>query len=306
LKIVVMGTGGLGGYFGFLLARAGNDVHFVARGARLDAMRQNGLRLITNDEDSTIQVKASDNPRDAGTAELVLFCVKTYDTDSAARSILPILDRDSSVLTFQNGIGNIEMISDVVGRESVLPGVAWVASEVQAPGVIHLFPGGGEIIFGEVNGQKTARVERINQAFRAAGFGSEISTDISKLLWQKMIWFCGFAGMTSILRLPLGKVMSYPETREMFKQLMEEADVLAKAKGTDVGRDYVQGIMDVANRAENAPVTSSMMRDLLAGRKLELDALNGNAIRMGKEYGIATPMNSAVYAALRPYVNGPP
>jgi 2-dehydropantoate 2-reductase len=163
-----MGSGGLGGYFGFLLARAGNDVHFIARGEWLDAMCRNGLRLITSDEDSTIQVKASEDPKDAGTAELVLFCVKTYDTISAAKSILPISDRDSSVLTFQNGIGNIEMISNVVGRESVLPGVTWVGSEVQAPGVIHLFSG-GEVIFGEVNGQKTARVERINQAFRAAG-----------------------------------------------------------------------------------------------------------------------------------------
>ncbi len=299
-----MGSGGLGGYFGFRLARAGNDVHFIARGARLDAMRQNGLRLTTSDEDSTLQVKASENPEDAGTAELVLFCVKTYDTASAAKSISPILERGSSILTLQNGIENFDQISDVVGSDLVLPGIALIGSEVQVPGVIHVMTQIRKVVFGEISGQKTPRTERINDTFRSAGIDSEISTDISKLLWQKMIWICGSAGMTSIIRLPIGKLMFYPETREMFKQIMEEVDEVAKAKGIDVGRNYVQNRIDFADHLEKN-TTASMMRDLLAGRKLELDALNGTVIRMGKEHGIATPMNWAVYTALKPYVNGP-
>ena len=179
-------------------------------------------------------------------------------------------------------------------------------SEVRfrAPGVIHVTTQIRKVVFGEVNGQKTTRAERINEASRSAGIDSEITTDISKLLWQKMIWFCGFAGMTSIIRLPVGKLMSYPETREMFKQIMEEVDEVAKAKGIDVGRDYIQSRIDFADHIEKN-VTPSMMRDLLAGRKLELDALNGTVVRMGKEHGIATPMNWAVYTALKPYVNGP-
>ncbi len=260
MKIVVMGSGGLGGYFGFLLSRAGNDVHFIARGERLDAMRKNGLRLITSDEDSTIQVKASEDPRDAGTAELVLFCVKTYDTIGSARSILPILERDSSVLTLQNGIENFDQISGVVGTDVVLPGIALIASEVQSPGVMHVTTQIRKVVLGEINGRKTDRIERINQVFRASGIDSEITTEISKLLWQKMIWFCGVAGMSSVIRLPVGKLMSYPETREMFKQIMEEVDEVAKAKGIDVGRDYIQSRIDFADHLEKN-VTPSMMRD---------------------------------------------
>lgn len=300
-----MGSGGLGGYFGFLLARAGNDVIFIARGAKLDAMRRNGLRLITSEEDSTIQVKVTDNPEDAGSAELVLFCVKTYDTTSAARSILPVLERDSSVLTIQNGIENFEKISDIVGSNRVLPGVAWIVSEVQFPGVIHVTASLRKIMFGELNGEKTARVERINDALRRAGIDSEITADIARLLWRKMVSICGFAGMTSITRLPLGKIMSYPETREMFKQIMEEVSEVAKAKGIDVGEGYVKSLIDIEDHFEK-DATSSMMRDLLAGRKLELDALNGTVVRIGRECSIATPMNWAVYTALRPYLDGSP
>ncbi len=191
--------------------------------------------------------------------------------------------------------------SDVVGTDRVVPGTALIGSEVQAPGVIHVMTQIRKVVFGEITGQKTARAERINDVFRSAGIDSEITSEISKLLWQKMVWFCGFAGMCSIIRLPVGKLMSYPETREMFKQIMEEVDEVAKAKGVDVGRDYIQNRIDFADHLEKNG-TPSMMRDLLAGRKLELDALNGTVIRMGKEQGIATPMNWAVYSALKPYV----
>jgi 2-dehydropantoate 2-reductase len=300
-----MGSGGLGGYFGFCLARAGNEVHFIARGERLEAIRKNGLRLITSDEDSTIQVRAVENPKDAGAAELVLFCVKTYDTSVAAESILPILERSSTVLTLQNGIENFDQISDIVGTQRVVPGTALIGSEVQAPGVIHVMTQIRKVVFGEINGQKTARAERIDDMLRSAGIDSEVTTDISKLLWQKMMWICGAAGMTSIIRLPVGKLMSFPETREMFKQIMEEVSAVAKAKGVDVGGDYLQSRIDLADHLEK-DTTSSMLRDLLGGSKLELDALNGAVVRMGKECGIATPMNWAVYCALRPYLNGLP
>jgi len=223
----------------------------------------------------------------------------------AAKSISSLLERNSTVLTLQNGIENFDQISSIIGGERVLPGVALIGAEVQAPGVIHISTQIRKAIFGEISGRKTERVERINEVFRSASIDSEITTEISKLLWQKMIWICGFAGTSSLIRLPVGKLMACPETREMFKQIMEEVAQVAKAKGIDVGRDYVQNRIDFADHLEKN-ATPSMLRDLLDGRKLELDATNGTIIRMGKEFGIPIPMNLAVYTGLKPYLNGPP
>lgn len=298
-----MGSGGLGGYFGFLLARAGNDVSFVARGPHLEAMRKNGLRLVTSSEDSVIQVKATDHPEEIGSTELVLFCVKTYDTIEAAKAIAPILDQNGSVLTLQNGIDNYSSISAVVGKDRVLPGGALIVSEVLSPGTIRVTTQSRKIVFGEIDRSKTPRVEKINAVFNEAGIDSEVSTEVNKFLWRKMVLICSLAGMTTITRLPIGKVMECKETRQMFGEVMDECAAVARAKGVEVGEDYVRNQIGFADKMEKDS-TSSMLRDLLNGRRLELDALNGAIARFGKECKVQTPMNRAIYYALSPFLNG--
>jgi 2-dehydropantoate 2-reductase len=305
MKIAVMGTGGIGGYFGFRLAHSGNDVHFVARGTQLDAIRRNGLRLVTNNEDSMVQASATDNPLEIGPVDFVLFCVKTYDTTGASRSILPILKTDGIVLTLQNGVENFDQISAVVGKERVIPGAALIVSEVKEPGVIKVTTQLRRIVFGEMDGSTTSRIENIQQAFRDSGIDSEISRDMKAFLWQKMVWICGMAGMTCITRLPIGKIVERPETKQMFREVMEEVVAVARAKGVNLDPGIVDSQLALADRLEK-DATSSMARDLLSGRRLELDALNGAIARFGKGLDVPAPMNLAIYRALIPYANGPP
>ena len=301
-----MATGGLGGYFGFMLARGGNNVYFVSRGKHLETIKKHGLRLVTNEGDSTIQAKATDNPKDVGPVDLVLFCVKTYDTLEAAKAILPILEPRSTVLTLQNGVNNYETISSIVGKERVLLGGALVASEVKEPGVIKVSTKVRKVVIGELGGVETDRASKINQMFKKAEVDCDLTNDIEKFLWRKMLWICGMAGMNSITRLPIGDVLATKETKEMFRQVMEEVASVARAKGVEVGQDFVKGRVEFAERELEKDSTASMMRDLLYGKRLELDALNGAIVRMGKELNVPTPMNQAIDAALRPHLNGRP
>ena len=306
MEIAVMGAGGLGGYFGSRLARGGNRVHFIARGNHLEALRKNGLRVITGEgEDPALKVSATDNPREIGNVELVLFCVKTYDTKAAARAILPVLGDNSAILTLQNGIDNYDEISAIVGEHRVIPGSALIVAGIESPGVIRVTTKLRKILLGEIDGAKTERVERINQVFLRAGIDSEVSSEIKKILWQKMVWICGMAGMTSATRLPIGDLLSNSETRQMFREVMEEVSAVAKSAGVDVGEDYAETRVNFAEQLEKNSV-SSMLRDLNAGQRLELDALNGAIVRIGKERNVSTPMNRAIYAILKPYLNGAP
>jgi 2-dehydropantoate 2-reductase len=305
MKLAVIGAGGVGGYFGAILARSGNDVHFIARGKTLEAVRNQGLRIITKDDDFTIKVPATNNPADIGPVDLILFCVKSYDTASAAESVKPILRADGAVLTLQNGIENYEIIGRILGRQRVLPGSALLVSVVQAPGVINQSTRVRKVIFGEIDGTKSERCIRTYELFKAAGIDVELSTEINKVLWRKMAWICAMAGMTSLTRLPMGEIMSHRETKDMFREIMEEVSRVAKSESFDIGDAYIPNQMDFAMQLEKTS-TSSMSRDLLEGRKLELSALNGMVAVTGERNGVPTPMNKAVYAALKPYEDGKP
>jgi 2-dehydropantoate 2-reductase len=303
MKIAIMGSGSIGGYLGIQLARAGNDVHFIARGPTLAALEKNGFRLITSNEDVTVHVKASEQPKDAGTVDLALFCVKTYDTQSAAAAILPILRADSCVLTLQNGIENFEQIGAIVGRNRVLPGVMLISSEVSSPGVVRVYTQIRKILLGENGGERSPRVDKIHEVFKAAGLDSEVTEEIQKLLWQKMVWICGLAGVTAITRISIDRILADQVTRDLFRDTMEEALTVAKAGGVDLGKEYVESQIEFAGRLEKG-VTSSMARDLQAGKKLELEALNGAIARIGNQRGVPTPLNRTIHAALKPYENG--
>jgi 2-dehydropantoate 2-reductase len=300
-----MGTGGLGGYYGGIIAKAGFDVNFIARGENLKAMRQSGLKVVSVQGEFLVQVKATSEPSQVGPVDLVLFCVKSYDTEVAAHSALPLVAEGGSVLTIQNGIDNQEKIRAIVGDVNVLPGAAFIASEVASPGVIRQSAGPRNIVFGEVSGKRTERAEQILEILSSAGITCELSDNIRKVLWEKFIWICGMAGANCLTRLPMGEIVRSPETREMFRVIMGEVTKVAQTIGIPIQDNYVNQQMDFADRLEKK-ATSSMFRDLLAGKKLELQALHGTVVRLGNEYGVPTPANKMVYATLKPYESGRP
>ncbi|MEK7338260.1 MAG: 2-dehydropantoate 2-reductase [candidate division NC10 bacterium] len=305
MRICVFGTGGVGGYFGGLLARSGAEVTYIARGEHLRALRARGLTLRTVQERLTIPVKATDEPRAAGPVDLVLFCVKSYDTESAGGVLPDLLAPEGVVLSLQNGIDNEEKLEAIVGKGRVLGGAAYIWSTITEPGVITQTGGACKIAFGELDGSSTERARRILEACQRAGFPCEMTTNIWKVLWEKFLFICALGGMTAVTRLPLGEILAHPQTREMFRGIMAEIHALARAEGVPLEEDLVPRMMTFAEGLDKAG-RSSLYHDLAAGRRLELDALNGKVVELGLRHGIPTPMNFAVTACLRPYALGSP
>ncbi len=305
MKIVVMGAGGVGGYFGAKLARAGEEVTFVARGAHLEAIRAHGLRIKSATEGEwVVPGCATDSPASAGPTDLVLLCVKSFDTEAAARAIGSVVGLKTAVLSLQNGVDNEETIAGVVGPGRVLGGAAYVLATIEAPGVIaHSF--GGKIVFGELDGAETPRSRRIQDALDRAGIPAERSPRIREVLWEKYLFITAQAGMTALTRCPIGVIRSIPETRRMYRLIVEELAGLAKAAGIDLGPNTVDDIMGHADRL-GPTFPSSLHHDLIHGKRLELEALHGHAIRLGEKLGIPTPVLFSVYAALRPFRDGTP
>ncbi|MEK7367371.1 MAG: 2-dehydropantoate 2-reductase [candidate division NC10 bacterium] len=305
MRICVFGTGGVGGYFGGLLARSGAEVTFIARGEHLRALRARGLTLRTVQERLTIPVKATDEPRAVGPVDLVLFCVKSYDTESAGGVLPDLLAPEGVVLSLQNGIDNEEKLEAILGKGRVLGGAAYIWSTITAPGVITQTGGACKIAFGELDGSSTERARRILEACQRAGFPCEMTTNIWKVLWEKFLFICALGGMTAVTRLPLGEILAHPQTREMFRGIMAEIHALARAEGVPLEEDLVPRMMTFAEGLDNVG-RSSLYHDLATGRRVELDALNGKVVELGLRHRIPTPMNFAVTACLRPYALGSP
>ncbi|MBI4390444.1 MAG: 2-dehydropantoate 2-reductase [candidate division NC10 bacterium] len=300
MRICVFGTGGVGGYFGGLLARSGADVTFLARGEHLRALQARGLTLRTVRETFTIPVKAIDEPRAAGPADLVFFCVKSYDTESAGRSLRGVLAPGGVVLTLQNGIDNEEKLEAILGKGTVLGGAAYILSHITEPGVVTQSAGACKIVFGELDGSSTERARRILTACQRAGFACELTTSIWKVLWEKFLFICALGGMTAVTRLPVGESLGQPQAREMFRGIMAEIHALSRAERIPLADDIVERMMAFADGLDEG-ARSSLYHDLAAGRPLELDALNGKVVELGLRHGVPTPMNFAVTACLRPH-----
>ena len=304
MKILVMGSGGVGGYFGAKLCRAGESVTFVARGAHLDAIRRNGLTIKSSADEFVVRSPATDDPRGAGVADLILFCVKSYDTEAAARAMRPAVGPDTAVLSLQNGVDNGEKIGEIVGPGHILGGAAYVLTTIESPGVIaHSF--GGKIVFGELDGSDTPRGRRVLDALQRAGIPAEQSPRMREILWEKYLFIAAQAGMTALTRCPIGVIRAIPETRRMYRLILEELAAVAKATGIDLRPQTVDDIMAAADNLGPA-FTSSLHYDLTHGRRLEIEALHGHAVRLGEKHGIPTPVLFSVYAALRPYRDGAP
>ena len=232
MRVAVMGTGGTGGFYGGLLARAGEDVTFIARGAHLDAIRSRGLTVKSRlAGDFTIPAKATGVPGEIGSVDLVLFCVKAYDTEPAAALIRPIVGPETVILSVQNGIDNDERIARVTGKGTAICAAAQINAHVEAPGVIGQTAGPGRLIFGANAGGLGSRIDDLVQRCKAAGIPADLQPDIKVVLWAKYLFICGFSGVTALTRLPLGQVFAYPETSGLLTAVLKEGEALAQAHG---------------------------------------------------------------------------
>jgi 2-dehydropantoate 2-reductase len=231
MRIVVVGAAGTGGYFGGLLVRAGEDVTFIARGAQSQALRTRGLTLKSRLAGTfTIPVQATDDPREVGPVDLILFCVKTYDTDAAAESIRSLIRPETMLVSLQNGIDNEERIARAVGHSSGIGAVAYVVSAIKAPGVVAQTAGPGKIILGELSGGASARTKRLHDVLQRAGITARLHSSIRIVLWQKFLFICAFSGVTAVTRLPIGTILADPVTHTLFRETSEEVEAVARRR----------------------------------------------------------------------------
>jgi len=295
-----MGSGGIGGYYGGLLARAGHDVTFIARGAHLAALRTDGLQVKSVHGDFDIApAQATDTPAEVGLVDLVMVCVKTPDTEQAAQAIQPMVGPDTTVMSLQNGIDATERIGAIVGMEHVVGGATWISSAIDESGIVQQFSQFRRIVLGELDGQVTPRVRAIVGAFEGTGVAVEIAENILKTLWTKFVFISSISGVGSLTRLEIGEYRDVPETRVLLVGLMREVEAVARASGVALDADVVEQALTIVDQA--APnIKPSMQRDVESGRRSELESLIGVVGRKGRELGVPTPAADAVYAALLP------
>ncbi len=300
MKIAIFGTGGVGGYYGGLLAQKGYDVTFIARGAHLKAIRGNGLQVKSIHGDFHVNpAQATDDPASVGTVDLVIFCPKTYHTDEAARQMRPMIGDKTVVMSLQNGVDAAERIGNVIGMEHVLGGVTQISSAIEAPGVVKQVSQFRRIIFGELDGSITARVGSIETALKETGIAVEVSDDILKALWTKLVFISAASGLGSLTRLAMGEYRSVPETRAMITGLMKEVEAVARAQGVRLDADVVEKSLAFMDNA--APtIRASMQLDVEAGRRSEIESMIGVIGRKGRELGVPTPAADMIYASLLP------
>jgi 2-dehydropantoate 2-reductase len=304
MRIAVAGAGGLGGYYGGRLAKAGNDVVFIARGEQLAALQAKGLRVESvRDPFYLSRVQASGDAKSVGPVELVLLTVKAYDLVRAAEGLLPLIGKGTAVLPLLNGVDIPERIGAVAGPEHVLGGLAYVFSYVAEPGVIKQVSPFDRIQFGETGGGLSERGTRIEATLREAGIEAEQTADIQAALWTKFMFLAPSAGMSTLTRRDIGLIRSDPDTRAMLIGAMREIEALARAKRVALKPDI---LAEMIARMEGMPadLKPSMALDLDRGRPLEVEALNGTAARLGRELGIPTPINSFIYGALKLHMHG--
>ncbi|MFL6648553.1 MAG: 2-dehydropantoate 2-reductase [Sulfurifustaceae bacterium] len=306
MRILIVGTGGVGGYFGARLAAAGHDVTFVARGDHLRVMRAQGLRVESGKGDVLIHpVAATDDPATAGVVDLVMLAVKLWDTETAVRAATPAVGPATAVVSFQNGIDAIDVLTRHFGRERVIGGIAHIAAVIERPGVIRHNGSLQRLTFGELDGRRTPRIEQLHDACRAAGIDAVIADDIQRAIWEKFIFLVGLSGMTTLVRLPIGPIREDADTRALLAAVMREAAAVGRAKGVNLDADIAEKQLAFADTIPYDMI-ASMLGDLRRGNRLELPWLSGAVTRLGPALGIDTPANRFVYTALKLYAEGRP
>ena len=299
MRIAVFGTGGVGGYFGGRLARAGEDVTFIARSEHLRAIKASGLRVDSTDGDFVIYpAQATDDVSEVGEVDLVILGVKAWQAPEAARALRPVVGAHSTVLPLQNGVDAVSQLVNELGSQSVIGGLCRIVSYVVGPG--HIRHAGFEpsVIIGEIDNRHTDRIARIEQVFRRAGLNVSIAKDIQVALWTKFLFIASFSGVGAMANAPAGVLRSDPKWRTHILNAMKEIYALAHARGVKLPPDSIDKVMSaVDGLPENA--TSSMQRDIAAGKPSELESQNGAVVRMARAAGVEVPTHELIYETLR-------
>ena len=303
MRIAVMGAGSVGGNFGGMLSRGGNQVTLIARGRHMDAITSSGLRVITDHEEFTVHCDATDDPSRVGPVDLVLLTVKTYQNQQAIPALLPLVGADTTVLCLQNGIDSYQAAVSAIGTQKVLPGAAYIEASVRSPGVVSQAGEVVRIAFGELDGRMSERGRRISDVLEQSGIPAQFDTDIQKTLWTKFVFIATMAGLTSLSRESMAELMPRSEGRQIIKACLQEIATVGWATGINLDPDIVEQTLDYME-SSMAELHASMHVDITAGRPLELDALNGAVVRAGKAAGVPTPINDVIYAMLKPYEMG--
>jgi 2-dehydropantoate 2-reductase len=305
LKIAIMGSGGIGGYYGARLQQGGADVTFIARGEHLKAMRQNGLALEGDRAIHLPKVKATDDPATIGPVDMVIFSVKLRDTEAAARQILPIIGPDTGIISLQNGVQKDDMLAPIVGREHLLGGAAYIGVSIARPGAIRKAGAPERLAFGEFDNKVTKRAQAFLDACLAGGIKADIPADITLELWQKFVFLVAMSSATASMRSTAGPIRSNPLTRQFVIDLMDEVAAVGRAHGVPLAENY--GAARISHADAMAPeMRSSMALDLELGKPLELPWLAGAVVDLGARKNVPTPCCRAARDILALYVDGKP
>ncbi len=298
MKILVMGAGAVGAYFGARLAAADEDVTFCARGKYLEAFRSCGIALRSIRGDLRLEtIRATSDPREFAPYDLILFCVKAYDTSEAARAIEGCLAPSGAILTLQNGVENEERLAAIFSREVVMGGNARVGVEMVAPGeLVHL--SSGHIDFGELDGSETERARRIAAAFTRAGILGELTPKIRTLRWDKLVWNAAFNSVATLTRRRVGEILDDPESRRLVITLMREIIAVARADGAAIGFERIDSYLAHSDKNLRA-IKTSTQQDLERGKRLEYEALSGAVVRAARRLGVSVPAMETTYALMR-------
>jgi 2-dehydropantoate 2-reductase len=306
MRIAVVGAGGVGGGFGAALAKAGADVAFIARGAHLAAMKSQGLKVTGPRGDThLVPTQATDNPADIGKVDIVLFCVKLWDVESAGAHIKPLIGPGTAVIPLQNGIDAPERLIPILGANAVMGGVAQISASIIAPGVIQQVGTFMRMIFGEFDGKRSKRAEDFLVLCLKAGFDATLSEQVLTELWMKFILLASNASIMAATRQPIGKLRDDPDLRPVFLAAWQEVIDVGRARGVALPADALDKILDFTSHAPPA-MKASMALDLDRGNRLELPWLGGKVAELGRQLGVPTPTHSMMYAMLKPYVMGAP
>jgi 2-dehydropantoate 2-reductase len=300
MKIVVVGAGGVGGYFGGRLAAAGIDTTFVVRGKTLEALRKRGLRVDSVAGDFVLErVQATDDPSSVGTVDAVLLAVKAWQIEQAARTLGPLLGAETIVVPLENGIDAPNVLIPIVGREHVVGGLCALVSFIVAPGHIRHAAGEPTVMFGELDNPRSPRVERLRAAFARAGVTVQVPPDIHHSMWTKFLFIAVMSGMGALTRVPVGTWRSVPELRELATSALREVVALARARGIDLGGDAIEKTWQRYDALAPAS-TASLQRDVMEGKPSELDAQLGAIVRLARESNLDVPVCSLLYHAQLP------
>lgn len=304
MKIAVMGAGGIGGYYGGMLARAGEDVSLIARGAHLEAIRERGLTVMRDQETFTVRPSlATDDPARVGPVQLIVLATKAYDLDAAARTMRPLLGEDTVVLPLLNGVDIPERVARHVPAAQVLAGLTYAPANRPAPGVVRQPGPPQKMVFGEVDGSRSQRAQAILALLERCGIQAELTGEVNKAVWSKYMFVTSNGGVSCVTGAAMGTVLEHPETRALYEACCREVEAVARARGIKLDEDIVR--ISLTHAEAMPPDTQpSMLQDLKAGKPLELDVLNGTMARLGRELQVPVPVNTLIYAALKHRAEG--